>query len=274
MDDRKKKNLLYAIIAIATIILIGVGSTFAYFTASINSAEDAVNVTAAEFKLDLDEDTDLIKSNVIPSEEKYVNMAIDRRDEDGNFLKPYKQLNQDTGKEETITEGTTCIDDNLNEICSVYTFTVINPMTSNDVPLYVTLNPSVNNFENLYYKVIDDKGNEVITATKLIDDRYEVDETGAFRKDTEGKLIPKANFEDLTISPAVLTGINKTLPKATDENTPSTVTYSIVMWIMETHAPQNDSDSGKVFAATLKVTASGANGGGITGVISASGTEG
>ena len=273
MSNKKKKNILYVLIAIAIIILISVGSTFAYFSASINSAENAVNVTAAIFKLDLDDDTDLIKSHVIPSAEKYVDMAINRRDASGNLLKPYKQINSETNQEETITRGTTCIDDNLNEICSVYTFTIINPMTNNDVPLYVTLDTTMNNFENLYYKVIDAEGNEVISATRLIDDRYQTGADGAFLKDAEGKLIPKDNFDELTISPTVLTGINKKLAKAVDENTPSTVTYSIVMWIMETNKPQNTSDGGKIFAATLNVTASGADGGGITGVISASGTE-
>lgn len=269
MNEKKKKTILYILVAIALVILIGVGSTFAYFTATISSAENAVNVTAAEFKLLLEDDVELIKSNIIPSEEKYVDMAINRRDTDGSLKKPYQDL--DTGK--TINEGTTCIDDNLNEICSVYTFTIINPMTNNDVPLYVTLNPSVNNFENLYYKVIDNEGNVVISAKRLMDDRYQIGEDGTFLKNENGELIKKDNFDTLKISPVVLTEINTSLPKAIDETTPSKVTYSIVMWIMETNTPQNESDSGKVFAATLKVSASGTDGKGITGIISASGTE-
>ena len=269
MDAKKRKLLLFALIAIAMIILIGVGATFAYFNATISSNENAVSVTAAEFKIDLEDDISLIKSNVIPSIEEYVDIASKRVDSDGNFLKPYE--NED-GK--TITDGTVCIDDNLNEICSVYTFTVINSMTDNDLPLYMTLNPSINTFENLYFKVLDDDLNEVISATRLIDDRYEIDsETGGYLKDDNGNLIKKANFDELTASPVVLTNINKTLVKAQDENTPSTVTYSIVIWIMETGKEQNETDAGKVFASTLHINASGANGKGITGMISAAGEE-
>lgn len=268
MDEKKKKTILYLFVALALIILIGVGSTFAYFTATISSNENAVNVTAAEFKLLLEDDVELIKSNIIPSEERFVDMAINRRNADGSLKKPYKNL--ETNK--TITEGTTCIDDNLNEICSVYTFTIINPITTNDIPLYITLNTSVNNFENLYYKVIDSAGNVVVSTKRLIDDRYQIGEDGAFLKNEDGELIPKDNFDTLKISPVVLTEINNTLPKAIDENTPSKVTYSIVMWIMETHTPQNESDSGKLFSATLKVS-SGADGKGITGTLSTSGTE-
>ena len=75
------------------------------------------------------------------------------------------------------------------------------------------------------------------------------------------------------MEPVVLTGINKVLAKAPNETTPSTVTYSIVIWIMETHKNQNTSDGGKMFASTLKIAAGGPEGQGITGIISAVGVE-
>lgn len=268
MDENKKKLMLYGLIAIAIVILVGVGATFAYFNATISSNENAVTVTAAEFKIDLEDDISLIKSNVIPSIEEYVDIASKRVDSEGNFLKPYEDAE---GK--IITDGTACIDDNLNEICSIYTFTIKNPMTTTELPLYITLNPSVNTFENLYFKVLDSELNEVISATKLVDDRYQLDASNNYLKDEDGNLVPKADFDNLTISPVVLTNINKTLDKAIDETTPSTVTYSIVIWIMETHKNQNEGDGGKLFAATLNVMASGSDGKGITGVISAAGTE-
>lgn len=275
MKEKKNKTLLYGLIAIALIILIGVGSTFAYFTATIGSNENAVSLTAAEFKIDYDDDIELIKSNLIPSEEKYVNMSLARYDTDGNLLKPEKK---EDGSWVDDRRGTVCVDDNNNDICSVYTFTISNPMTDVDLPLYITLNTSVNNFENLYYKVLNSEYTEVIGATRLQDDRYETNATtGEFLKDETGKLIPKANFEDLSITPTVLTNINKTLAKATlnddEEVVPSSVTYHLVMWIMETHDIQNESDGGKVYAGTMHVSASGADGKGITGMISAAGVE-
>lgn len=268
MNEKKKKTIFALIVMIAIIILIGVGSTFAYFSASI-TAENVVSISAAEFKIEFSDDTSLIKSNVIPSIEEYVDIASKRVNENGEFLKPYND--PETGK--TITKGTACIDDNLNEICSLYTFTITNPMTEMDLPLYITLNQSVNSFENLYYKVLDSELNEVIPATRLRDDRYQIDGKDNFLKDEDGKWIPKDNFDELKISPAVLTNINNTLEKTTDEENPSSVTYTLVIWIMEIGDNQTTEDGGKVFAGTLQVSSSGADGKGITGVFSAGGVE-
>ena len=143
MEEKKKKTLLTLLILLALIILVGIGGSFAYFTASVSSEKDAVNVKAAVFEIDLEDDISLIKDNIIPSAEKYVDIASKRQDENGIFLKPTVDTD---GK--TITKGTTCIDDNLNEICSIYTFTIINKMTDSDVPLYITINPNVNTFKN------------------------------------------------------------------------------------------------------------------------------
>lgn len=267
MEEKKKKTIFLVIVTIAIVILIAVGSTFAYFTASVNSNEDAVSLGAAQLQIEFTDDTSLVKSTVIPSIEEYVDITARRVDSEGNFLKPTKV----DGVEDKA--GTVCIDDNLNEICSVYTFTITNPMTNADLPLYITLIQNVNSFENLYYKVLDSELNEVISATRLQDDRYQTDDKGNFLKDENGKWLPKENFDTLEISPVVLTNINNNLPKTTDEENPSKVTYSIVMWIMETGKDQTTEDSGKVFAGTINVTASSADGKGITGVFSAGGVE-
>lgn len=282
MENKKKKTLFGIIIAIALIILIGVGSTFAYFSASI-TADNSVTASAAEFKIDLEEDASLIKTNIIPSIEEYVDIASRRVNANGEFLKPYKESED---SEKLITEGTVCIDDNLNEICSVYTFTVKNPNTGNILPLYITLEPAVNTFENLYYKVLEynqetKQFDEVISATQIIDNRYKTYEytnpktqvkSIKYEKEANGEWIKRENFDELKKEPIVLTGINKTLGKAIDEETPSKVTYHIVTWIMETHEDQTLEDSGRSFAARLTV-ATGPEGTGITGVLTSAGTE-
>ena len=266
-ENRNKKVLLIFIFFIATVILVAVGSTFAYFSTMVSSDEGAINARAAEFRLGLIDDTSLIKSNVIPSEEQYVdastkgygNIPSRYNTETGEFLKPY-----DDGEGNLVRAGTACIDDNLNEICSIYTFTLVNELTETDIPLYITLNPTVNTFENLYFKVLDSELNEVISKTHLVDDReYTIDENNN-----------KVYAQDAVISPIVLTNLNTTLPRAVDDETPSTVTYSIIMWIDENNKNQNETDGGKIFASTLNARASGTDGGGITGVISAAGTDG
>ena len=186
MDNKKNKHFFVAIIYIATLVVTAVGATFAYFSAMTKSEENAVSLTAAVYKLSLEDDTSLIKAQIIPSKEKYVTAAINRLDENGNFRKPY----QENGKE--VTDKTVCIDDNLNEICSIYTFTVINPMTETDLPIKLILKPTVNTFTNMKYKVIkvvknEDSSyqvNEITPSRWLVDDRYEIDPTtGGYAKD-------------------------------------------------------------------------------------------
>jgi len=252
MDKKTKKLLFTIIVVIASIILVAVGSTFAYFSASIASDEGAVSFGAAVFTMDLKDDISLIKTKLIPSKELYVNAStLGRLDENGDFIKPHRV------NDEFIYEETACIDDNLNEICSIYTFTVVNTMTDLDLPLLITLIPSVNTFENLYFKVVDEEKNVVMEKTQM-----------------SVKLSGEEPNEDEVVA---LTGI-KELPRATkgdgpNEVIPSEATYSIIMWIDETGKDQTKQDSGQIFAAKLNVMTSGEDGGGITGVFSAGGTE-
>lgn len=263
MKKKQKKQLFILIIFIATIILVTVGATFAYFTATINSAVNAVSMTAAEFKVEMKDDTSLIKTSIIPSAELYVDRAtIQRLDENGDFIKPYELDG------ELVREKTACIDDNLQEICSIYTFTILNPMTTTDLPVLVTLNPTINSFTNLYFKVVDENKNVVMEATHIKDDReYSYDGNGN-----------KVFEPDSKISSIVLSGIDITLPKATeDEKTgeiiPSEATFSIILWIMETGENQTIEDASQVFAGTITIQSSGENGGGITGMLTAGGEE-
>ena len=261
MNKKKKKQLFTLIIIIAMIILIAVGSAFAYFNASVSSVENAVSMTAAEFKVDLDDDTSLIKTSLIPSAEIYVDRAtIERLDEDKNFIKPYEKDG------EIIEEKTACVDDNLQEICSIYTFTIMNPMKNAELPVIVTLNPTVNSFQNLYFKVVDEEKKVVHTATHIIDDRE-------YTLDANGNKIYESGSR---ISPIKIDGINVTLPKATEENgviIPSKATFSIILWIMETGKDQTADDSKQVFAGAINIQSGGINGGGITGMLTAGGEE-
>lgn len=277
MSEQKKKIILSMLIIFSVIIIIVIGSTFAYFSATIVS-EDRIDVSSAEFALSLEEDADLIKSNLIPSIEEYVDIASSRLNEAGDdFFKPYEDEQGNL-----IKEKTACIDDNQNEICSIYTFTIISEMTKVDTPLYITLIPTSNTFENLYIKILDEN-KEVVPGSKMqvIDYRYETEEVDGvikYKKDEDGNWIKKENFDELPVQPLVLESINKILPRATkDEETneiiPSKQTYSIVMWIMELGKEQNIEDANKIFTSTLRVSASGPDGGGITGTISAIGKE-
>ena len=245
--NRTTKFLLF--IMIANIIIISVGATFAYFGATTQSDENVVNLQAAVFELGLEEDTSLIKGHVIPSKEIYVDYGtINRVDENKNFIKPYEKDG------ELITDKTACIDDNLNEICSIYTFTILNPMTEYELPVYVTIKPSINTFANLHFKVLDED-------KKIVMEKTPMKQVGQ----TDDRL------------PVALKNLKK-LPRATEdpetgEVIPSRATYSIVMWVDEIGKNQTDADSGKMFGATINIMSGTENGSGITGVFSVIGTE-
>ena len=243
--DKSKKFILF--IMIANIFVVTVGATFAYFGAVTNSDENTIDLEAAVFEMGLEEDISLIRREVIPSKEIYVDYSIlQRLDENKDFIKPYEK----DGK--LITDETVCIDDNLNQICSIYTFTILNPMTEMDLPVYVTIKPTVNTFENLYFKVLDEDKNIIMGKTPI---------------KQEGQTDP-------TI-PVGLSNI-KTLPKAKKvdgEVVPSRATYSIIMWIDEIDKNQTEQDSGKLFAAAINIMSSYEDGGGITGVFAVGGTE-
>ena len=248
MNDTKSKKFLLFII-IANIFIVSVGATFAYFAATTESNEDAVNLEAAFFELGLEEDTSLIKTKVIPSKEIYVDRGtIYRIDSDKEFIRPYEKNG------EIISKNTVCIDDNLNEICSIYTFTILNPMTDYDLPVYVTIRPNINTFGNLAFKVVDADKNVIMEKT-LMKQPGQTDDRLA---------VPLKNF--------------KTLPKATkdpntDEIIPSSATYSIILWIDEIDANQTAADAGKMFAGTINIMSGSENGTGITGVFSVVGVE-
>ena len=47
MNDNRKRDIFYGVVAVATLIIALVGATLAYFSISVRSSEGAVNATAA-----------------------------------------------------------------------------------------------------------------------------------------------------------------------------------------------------------------------------------
>lgn len=254
MKRKSKGQYFILTVYVLTIIVTVIGATFAYFTAMVSSSENAVSMLAAEYKIELEDDTSLIKTKLIPSAEIYVDRASYLRvDENNDFIPPYEE----NGEE--VIDKTACVDDNLQEICSIYTFTIVNPMTSNELPARVILTPTVNSFSNLYFKVVDGDMNVVQEATHITNNTEEEPENDK-------------------PSPIIIDGIDVKLPKAEVDETsgkvlPATATYSIIMWIMETGENQTKTDGNRLFAGGIVVESIGADGGGITGVFSAGGEE-
>ena len=260
-EERKNNNgqgIFYAVIGIATLVVTIIGATFAYFSATTNSAANAVNTSSTTLNLGFnDHEKTGIKRNLIPVAETLTKFPA------------------------TVGTGVSdCVDDNGNNICSVYQFTVTNPSTTTAQRIHVTLAPTVNTFTNLHYAVF--KGND--TQIKATQNKYKVDGTAVTTVSNSTYNTIGANG-DLVIADTALTYNTLTpitlapLEQVLLPN--SSVTYTIVIWLHETGKDQSDSsvpvgttsasgntnEAGKEFAATVNVSTSSGGAGGVTGVI-------
>ena len=149
--EQKKNNgkgVFYGVIAVATLIVAIIGATFAYFTASASSSNEALKATAAHVQVNYHEGRQLVATNLIPSSatvvaQAYANKtAYEKNIEQGcthttgtanteSNPESYTEAGQwscPTGKSAYSTGdvGTKCVDDNGYYVCAVYQFTVTN----------------------------------------------------------------------------------------------------------------------------------------------------
>lgn len=137
MDKNQVKNtknnngreLFYGVIAVAIFIVMAVGATFAYFTATARSANSSVSTKSTTLELEyISYGSAWSNDDLIPSDTTVSEYSVEYQTD--------------------ITPNPLCVDDYGNSICSVYEFQVRNPANS---PQTVTLNivSEVNGFANL-----------------------------------------------------------------------------------------------------------------------------
>ena len=243
-NNRRGSEIFLGVIGVATLVVAIIGATFAYFTATTNSDEDAVSVGATTLSLQYEDKINTtLKTNLIPSTEA---------------IATFGAMDQDyitTPGEEV------CIDDNGNAICSVYEFTITNPNTTTNQRINVTVDVVTNGFTNLKYKVYEgtiknETGSVNATAT-LLDQGADQAPTPVVAAATFAQANQEANAAD------EITLLNQVL---LEKNTSKT--YTMLIWIDEVGS-QNSADVGQTFAAGLNVTAG--DGTGVTGVIGIAG---
>ena len=232
MENKNGSAIFLGVIGVATLIVAIIGATFAFFSASATTNNDAISVASTQLALNFNGDTySNLKTHLIPAAE---NIAT------------YAALDQ-TGTGSAANQQ--CVDDNANEVCGVYAFTVTNPSTTTQQDITVTLNVTTNTFATLKYKVYEGLPSDLTHSS-----------TAKIAKTAFGA-----------------SGSNVTLALGTSGNTVTLAPqahadYTIVIWIDETNTNQTSGDSGQSFAAGLTVTSGSGNG--VTGVISAAGTNG
>lgn len=236
-NNNNGKGIFYGVIGVATLVVAIIGATFAYFAASTNSANNAVSAASSTVSaLQLSEVKDGIKANLIPIDET-------------NTKFPSKVgLTSDS-----------CKDDNKNNICSTYQFTVTNP-NEQAQQVYFYLEPSSNTFTNLHYTIF--KG----TPTTYNVKGEQATDGG---KAANGSVVVKDTQLTLNSTTRIsLDNLSQVLPAK------GSATYTIVLWIHETNGDQTTSDAGKSFAGGVRISTGtlneqGVATSGVTGVLAA-----
>lgn len=277
MSNSRANDIFFAIIGVTTLIVAIIGATFAYFSADAYSEEGVITGQSTILKLGYDDNVNGLKTDLIPSGDAIAIAGANR------LGKTNKQ----------------CIDDNGNQICGIYVFTIGNPSPGTTQTVYGTLNVVTNEFSNLYFAIYkgnahgDENGenfdllnedNQIVGITKfptsgslplptltetLIGSKDDYNEAGEVITDGFDEKLPKTYTlvsEQVEADGETVTRYNK-------------VTYTMVIWVHEiqgdegvTDGDQTEVDSDKTFSAGLSFDTS-SGGSGVTGVIAAAGKQ-
>lgn len=267
MENKKGSEIFLGVIGVATLIVAIIGATFAYFSADARSGNEAINISSTSLEIAYDDNTDGIKTSLIPTVVDYALFAGTNKDWIAkNDIKDASGQIIDKGMGE-------CIDDNGNEICSTYTFTVGNPNSTTTLDITGQVFTTVNGFKNLKFAIYDEAGNQVHAPTT-----FPATDGNPVNLSIQTTLLPSSQNFDENGNPKdgfdadnleTYTSVNGDMATALVGNPTAKVnnirTYKMVIWIEETGSDQTDDDSGKVFAGGVTISTIG--GKGVTGMI-------
>ena len=137
MENKRGSEIFLGVVGVTTLLVAIIGATFAYFSATAKSGNEAISVQATTLSLGYDDVVTRLNVNMIPTEKKYADYAV--------FNEEY--VGPDRAKE--------CIDDNGNEICSVYEFYIGNPSKTTRMEIEGSVNVVKNEFTNLQFAIYD-----------------------------------------------------------------------------------------------------------------------
>lgn len=143
MNETKGRGLFYGVIAIATFIVMAVGATFAYFTATTESMNAAVQTGSTTLQLKyISYGSAWSNKELIPADTAVVEYSVQEQNDTTTFV-------ADGEEKKANGKNSLCKDDYGNSICSIYVFQVENTANS---PQDVTLNviSEVNGFASLH----------------------------------------------------------------------------------------------------------------------------
>lgn len=135
-NEVKGRGLFYGVIAVATFIIMAVGATFAYFTASTRSTNSTVQTGSTTLQLKyISYGSGWMNGDLIPADDLVVEYSFENQDDT-------------TMKDTTSKANALCKDDDGNSICSVYVFQVTNDAKS-EQGVSIDVVSEVNGFASL-----------------------------------------------------------------------------------------------------------------------------
>lgn len=252
MENRRGSEIFLGVVGVTTLLVAIIGATFAYFSATAKSGNESVAVQSTKIDLGYEEVTDGLKTQMIPTEHKYATFAA---------FNPAHTKDQ-------------CIDDNDNQICSVYEFYIGNPGSAK-MTIQGSVNVVTNEFTNLRFQILDETGTVVFPAGGNGADG----KPGAIFPESTGTMPLTSLNQDLLGSATTPTDINKPsqytpLVEVGESTTSEQITnntnvrhYTMLIWLNE-EGSLNEEEDGKIFTAGISFSTGGESGG-VTGIIAA-----
>ena len=260
MNDNKSRDIFYGVVAVATLIVALIGATLAYFSITVNSSEGAVNAKSAVVSINYEDGQQVTASadKLIPASLNVVKAA-------------YMRSQADFGQEGAMRSNI-CVDDNSNQVCSIYRFSVSDSNNSG-IGVIATLNSEKNTFTDLAYAVRDVTNNTWInldptegTVESMALDKCDNDDDevgNCYTADGSGAKTFSANNPIATRS---IFGYN-TSGTANSLTVGSTAkVYDIVLFIKNKDESQNY-DQDKSYSGTIVVSSTEEGAGKIYGQI-------
>ena len=277
-NEKKGKGLFYFVIVIAIIIIAAVGATYAYF--NTNSSSNQVTAGSTAVSLSMTIDSSRLKDNLIPVADNIAEYSYaEQYDEEAQYTYECKTYTiegdetsecatyytaEDEDAEDHLVKSANavCTDDSGSDLCSTYTFTVTNPITSPQT-LSFTLHTVANGFENLYYALYKDVEG---VRTRVSEAAPVSVVNGGFVDINPITLTPSvdATEEEIAEIEAENTANSNLLHTTLAQN--ESVTYTLIVWIHEIEDNQTRADGNKDFSGYIEVK-SGDSESGVTGQI-------
>lgn len=262
MENKRGSEIFLGVVGVATLLVAIIGATFAYFSATAQSTNE-IKVQTTTLSLGYDDVTTRLKTAMIPSAFGIARYAA-------------FDTNWTTGQQVELTDGSKingkgeCIDQNGNQICSVYEFYIGNPSTSTSMNITGRITSVTNEFQNLMFAIYNEAGEQVMGPTLMPESQKSVPFTGELANQ---ELIGYADvaqgangktFNDKrpsTYKPVCIKSVDDDCEKTNVRH------YTMLIWLNEAGAG-NVEEAGKVFTAGISFDTG--SGSGVTGVIGVS----